>query len=412
MANSVLPEELMLCILGRLPVKTIIRFKSVCKPWFYLFSTPEFKKLHQAQFSGDPKNQSFIVHTFDRQCSEPKNQFSIFNIESGEKMPTILDHPFAHAQKIELYTVGCCNGLVCIRSGHWIILWNPATKMYKTVSLKYWPDKIVSLGFGYDAVKADFKVVMVAKSYVYREGINLIYVEIYSANLGSWITIDLAFQFSWFKSTNDLIVNGNPYWVAHVDDNEVLVYFDVLELVFKIVPVPTIYMMGLDEEEEVDVDDWGYRDRFEYEDTRTVTKTDIKYVDWNGALGALITNDEIEYRKGIASIECSSRIECVWVWVFDDIEGIWKKDQTFGPIKVDVDRVINCTKNEKILGTISFDKLCVLDFEAGIVKELFDGARLDDSFEVYGYTESFAHINGMEKVVLKCERNKMIDGSN
>ncbi|KAL3642407.1 hypothetical protein CASFOL_013222 [Castilleja foliolosa] len=413
MANNVLPEELMLCIFTRLPVKTIVRFKSVCKPWFHLFSTPEFKKLHQAQFSGYPEDQSFIIHIFNHWSSEPKDQFYIFNIEYGKKKPTILDHPFAHAQKPCLETVGCCNGLVCIRRGQDVVLWNPATKMYKTVPLKdCGPNRFVSLGFGYDSRKADFKVVMVDTK--------LKSVEIYSVNLDSWITINFASQFSWFKSTNDFIVNGNPYWIGRFDEEEVLVYFDVLELVFKIVPVPTDYWMGLYEDTEDDsdgfdeetvMDDWNYWDRYEYEDTKTVTKTDIKYVDWNGALGALITNDEVEYQKGIASIKRSSRIECVWVWVFDDIEGTWRNDNSFAPIKVDVNRVLNCIQNEKILGTISFDKLCVLDLEAGIVKELFDGASLGYWFEVYGYTASFAHINGMENVVLKCERNKMIDGS-
>ncbi|KAL3642444.1 hypothetical protein CASFOL_013259 [Castilleja foliolosa] len=411
MANNVLPEELMICILTRLPVKTIVRFKSVCKPWYHLFSTPEFKKLHQGQFSSNPEDQSFIIHSFNHWPSEPKDQFSIFNIEYGKKKPTILDHPFSHAQKHCLETVGCCNGLVRIRRGQDVVLWNPATKMYKIVPLKdCGPNKFVSLGFGYDSSKADFKVVMVDTK--------LKSVEIYSANLDSWITVDVGFQFSWFKSTNDLIVSGNPYWVGRVDENEVLVYFDVLELVFKIVPVPTDDWMGLYEDAEDDsdgfdeetvMDDW---DRFENEDTKTVTKTDVNFVDWNGALGALITNHEVEYRKGIASIEGPSRIECVWVWVFDDIEGIWRNDHSFGLIMVDIDRVIHCTKNEKILGTISFDKLCVLDLKTECVKELFDGVLLGYSFEVYGYTQSFAHINGMEKVVVKYERNIcMIDGS-
>ncbi|KAL3642399.1 hypothetical protein CASFOL_013214 [Castilleja foliolosa] len=303
MANSVLPEELVLCILTRLPVKTIIRFKCVCKPWYYLFSSSEFKKLHRCQFSSDPENLSFIIHD-----SFPKHQ-------------------------------------VLQWSGQEILLWNPATKLSKTVPLKDCGpnNKIVSLGFGYDAMTADFKVVMIVTS------INLKFVEIYSANLDSWITIDVGFQFSWFKSRNDLIVNGNPYWVAEVDGNEVLVCFNVLELVFKIVSLPIDHWMGLV--------NW---DALEYEDTKIVTKTDVNFVDWNGALGALITNHEVEYRKGIASsIECSARIQCVGVWVFDDIQRIWRNYHTFGPIDVDVNKVLNCVKNEKILGTISFDKLCV-----------------------------------------------------
>ncbi|KAL3642414.1 hypothetical protein CASFOL_013229 [Castilleja foliolosa] len=360
MANSVLPEELMLCILSRLPVKTIVRFKSVCKPWFHLFSTPEFKKMHQAQFSSDPKNQSIIAQSFKK--------FYIINIESGKKRP--LDHPFAHAQTIYSYTVGCCNGLVCILKGQEIVLWNPVMKLSKTFPLKdCGPNKMVSLGFGYDAIGDDFKVVMIVTS---RDGdpIKFTSAEIYSANSDSWITIDVGFHFSWRQAINDLIVNGNPYWVARIDGNETLLCFDVLELVFKFVPRP----------KKTDLD--GY--------TKTVNETYLDLGDCNGALGAYIIN--YEYRNA------SSRIGCVWVLMFDDIEQIWRKIHTFGPIETDVymGRALLFIKNAKILGFYQLHKLCVLDLETGCIKELFGPVHIGNFFEFYGYTESLAHISGME----------------
>ncbi|KAL3642426.1 hypothetical protein CASFOL_013241 [Castilleja foliolosa] len=392
MANSVLPEELMLCILTRLPVKTIIRFKSVCKPWYRLFSTPEFKKLHQAQFSIDPKNQSFIVHSFDRHCSEPKNQFSIFNIESGNKRPTILNHPFANAQNVKLDTVGCCSGLICIGSGQEIVLWNPAMKLFKTVPLKdLGHSEMMSLGFGYDAIGDDFKVIrVVGVGRIEKgEGMNVTYAEIYSVNLGSWITIDVSFHFIGPQTKNIMIVNGNPYWVARVDGNEVLVCFDVLELVFKIVPLPPIYGPGLDEK------------------IGTEKEIDVEFVDWNGVVGAIVFDCEVENLLGYVWTVHYSRLKCVWV--FDDIEGIWRNHHTFRTNEVDleVDTVLHCTKNEKILCTLPSGTLFVLDFVTGCVKELFDRSCIGISFKVYGYTESLAHINGMEKVVLKNEQNDL-----
>ncbi|KAL3642381.1 hypothetical protein CASFOL_013196 [Castilleja foliolosa] len=395
MANNVLPEELMLCILTKLPVKTIVRFKSVCKPWYHLFSTPEFKKLHQAQFSSDPKNQYFIVHRFNNYCVEPKNQFTIFNIEYGPKKPTILNHPFAHAQYTWMGTVGCCNGLVCLRSGQWIVLWNPATKMSKTFRLKdYEHFEEVSIGFGYDAIGDDFKVVIFLASIVRGGDIYVASVEIYSANLDSWITVDVGFQFYLFKGKNDLIVNGNPYWVGYVEGDKVLVCLDVLELVLKIVPVPTIYMMGLGEEAEVDLDGL-------VTEKKKWKGIGVEFVDWNGALGAIAIN--YEYRVG----KCTSTVE--YVWVFDDIERIWRNSHTFGNIKVNVnlEKVLHCTKNEKILCIFSSNKLCVLDLEAGCAKDFFDGARLRSYFGVYGYTESLAHINGMKNVVVQNEHNDL-----
>ncbi|KAL3642432.1 hypothetical protein CASFOL_013247 [Castilleja foliolosa] len=265
-------------------------------------------------------------------------------------------------------------------------------KLSKTVPLKDCrPFKLASLGFGYDAMGDDFKVVMIVESIT-----NITSVEIYSANLDSWITIDVGFQFSSFKSKNDLIVNGNPYWVAEVDGNEVLVCFDVLELDFKIVPLPTNYWMCSDEEEDFD------------RDTTTMTETDVNFVDLNGSLGAIIKY-EVRYCAGTAAAfrEWSAIFECVRIWVFDDIERIWRNNRTFWPIEVDacLDKVLHCTKDEKVLGILSFGPLSsgtlfLSDLETGCVKELFDVACLGHSFEIYAYTESFAHINGMEKVVV------------
>ncbi|KAL3628733.1 hypothetical protein CASFOL_027779 [Castilleja foliolosa] len=380
MANCVLPEDVMLCILTRLPVKTILRFKSVCKPWCNLFSTPEFRKLHHGQFSRDPKNQSFILHSF-RKFSNPVNKFSIFSIESNKKKPTIVDHPFAHTQNIELDTLGCCSGLVCLRIGQDIVLWNPAMKLSKNVPIKACgPLEIVSLGFGYDAAGDDFKVVKIIgkkRDIEDQLGMSVTSVEIYSVSLDSWIAINVGFQFSEFRDKNVLIVSGNPYWFACVDGNLVLVCFDVMELVFKI--VPTINC-GLDEEK----------------------KTLIHLVDWNGALGSVsyFNKSAIVENLGLNCFTHCARFNSLCVWVFDVGERVWRKIHIFGPTeKVDVFRVFLCTKNEKVLGAFSSGTLFVLDLETGCVNNLFDGVCNGESFYVYGYTESLTYIKGMTKVI-------------
>ncbi|KAM0041595.1 putative F-box domain-containing protein [Helianthus debilis subsp. tardiflorus] len=45
-AKNSFPEELIEDILSRLPVKSILRFKSVSKPWLSLISAPSFHNLH------------------------------------------------------------------------------------------------------------------------------------------------------------------------------------------------------------------------------------------------------------------------------------------------------------------------------------------------------------------------------
>lgn len=101
--------------------------------------------------------------------------------------------------------------------------------------------EIVSLGFGYDDEGADFKVVRIVclKGKKMRVG-----VEVYSSKSDSWKTIKVGFRFELFRTKNDAIVNGNPYWLAKVHENDQsgkshhgLVWFDVKKMECKTMTV-------------------------------------------------------------------------------------------------------------------------------------------------------------------------------
>ncbi|KAL3628738.1 hypothetical protein CASFOL_027784 [Castilleja foliolosa] len=241
-------EDLMLCVLARLPVKSIFRFKSV----------------------------SFIIH---RVYKNHSNTISVFNIDSNEKKPRILHTPFNYTR------VGCCNGLVCIRRGQGFILWNPAMNLSKTVSpLK--DHESVRLGLGYDAEGDDFKVVRILFKNKRRLNSRMCVscVEVYSVNSDSWTTIDPDFQFSKLKIyriKNSATVNGNPYWVGKVNAIEyVLVCFDMSKLVFKIVPLSTL----------------------------DYNEADVEFVDLNGSLGAIV----FTWRKTYVDVWVFHNVEQVW----------------------------------------------------------------------------------------------------
>ncbi|KAL6524457.1 hypothetical protein OROHE_016128 [Orobanche hederae] len=275
-ADCVFHQDIMLRILKCLPVKSILRFRSVCKPWRDLFSTRDFVKIHKDHFSRHP---SVII-----QSGPDGRSMFLLNIESDEKKPTILDHPRT-GDTDPMDILGCCNGLICMgRAG--FVLWNPAMKSYKFVppseNAACTDPEDLSLGFGYDAEGGDFKVVILR--YFDASGI-----EVYSVNADSWITINPGFQFSVLHKTNNLIVNGNPYWVGDVDGIPSLVWFDVRKMVFKSHDFHVLEMAHA-------------------------------LVDWKGSLGVLVSNRE---REGV---------ECLDIWVFDDGAQIWRKDHSFGPI--------------------------------------------------------------------------------
>ncbi|KAL3628728.1 hypothetical protein CASFOL_027774 [Castilleja foliolosa] len=387
MADCVLPQDIMFNIVTRLPVKSIHRFKAVCKPWCNLFATPKFMKSHHAQLSQNPKNQSLLIYSFFDE--KGGNTMSLCKIEPIEEKPIHLDHPYPkHLYESDF--VGCCNGLVCLAypmhlhpmPGQWIELWNPALNLSKSVPFQNFylrGPTLVSIGFGYDDEKDDFKLVRIVHVMDRKrnQGKKAIKgVQVYSANSNCWVTISVGFQFSVLMTKNQAIVNGNPYWVGKVEEKNVLVMFDVRKMVFKTVPLTGL---NLSEGEHAKV----------------------PFVDWKGSIAAFICkkNDE--------------RVLSLDVWVFDSLGKIWIKNRSFGPMELKVDRIVQCLKNGGILVGDCFKdgKVFVLDADddeengVSVKKEIVIDRDVDEGlFQIYGYTESLAYIKGMEKVKAKPKR--------
>ncbi|KAL3635412.1 hypothetical protein CASFOL_019959 [Castilleja foliolosa] len=372
-SNCIFPIDIMLCILTRLPVKSIIRFKSVCKPWFALLSSPDFKKLHQVHFSNDPRNHTYLFHHYN-------DTLSLFQIGSNQKKPTFLNHPFSH-NKINIHVVGCLNGFVCLSQKPYnnvIHLWNPALNVSKQIlppqeCAECGLDEWVSLGFGYDKESDDFKVVRIVGFDTRRHlaGMSVIIVQVYSVNSNSWISInEWDMPFSVLRTVNDLHVNGTPYWVGSVYFMPVLVYLDLKNLVLKYVPL-TQLISGEEMLRQI-------------------------YFDYNGCLGALLfhIDDERVIR---------SRIE---VWVYDAEDNYWTKNRTLAPIDVSLYHIFPWTKNMKVVGKSPDGKLFICDPDTGCVEQSIDFGQKRNCICLYEYTDNITHIHGMKQVKVKKRTKK------
>ncbi|KAL3628723.1 hypothetical protein CASFOL_027769 [Castilleja foliolosa] len=366
LSDCVLPQDIMFCIVTRLPVKSIHRFKAVCKPWCKLFTTPKFMKMHHAQLS---QNQSVMVLA-------PNRGFTFSLFDTNEKKPTNLADPFPEVL-FGMQFIGCCNGLICVSFLpvlQIIELWNPALKLNKSPT---WPKlevgdttAMVSLGFGYDNEGHDFKLVRIVVSVGKKKKMR-VEAEVYSCNSDSWETIKVGLKFIVLGPKNNAIVNGNPYWVARADGNEVVVWFDMSKRVFNVLPLSSLSLK-----------------------IREIPN--VKLVDWKGSLAAIVCQKKDE---NVVSFD---------VWVFDDVGKMWSKNHTFGPIGLKVERVLQCFQNGKIIGECLEDgKLFVFDSENGGVKEIvIDGAR-KGSYQVYGYTESLAYFKGLAKEKVRTEEEEL-----
>ncbi|GKV45321.1 hypothetical protein SLEP1_g52426 [Rubroshorea leprosula] len=157
------PSELVRDILSLLPVKSLVRFKSIPKAWKSEVEDPIFVKSHLLRQSTRPDSTHKILFL---QKSRGNKLFLADNVD-------LLDHAVEIKPNFngkmkdfdDLILVGSCNGLACFVDTResCIILWNISVDDYKYILLP--KNKKLALngvqfhvyGFGYDSVNDDYK---------------------------------------------------------------------------------------------------------------------------------------------------------------------------------------------------------------------------------------------------------------
>lgn len=215
------PQILEWEILTRLPVQSLVRYKSICKSWNLLISS----------------NHDFI-----------KSQF-VFNTNKNSLILQQVDHQGVYSDiPRDCYIIGCIDGLVCFY--RWrdddpqvieIKICNPALNrclvkltLKKDVELSH-----VLIGFGFDSVANDFKVM-----YGYLIKNQPLLVDVYSCKAACWKSIDpsnILYSGKICTSREPTIVNGCPFWLIKKNDQDaeislVVIWFDVQREVFRLLP--------------------------------------------------------------------------------------------------------------------------------------------------------------------------------
>ncbi|KAK1369514.1 hypothetical protein POM88_035606 [Heracleum sosnowskyi] len=184
-------DDLLYEIFIHLPVETLLRFKSVCKTWLALISSPCFVKSHLATAAASD-DQIHIAHSYDYD-NHNDTYFVLIDVVSRETAD-YLDLPFSmdkfpYMPNCIIFGSACgVVSVLCIlnddKYAPIIYLWNPATRLSKRIrscdfKTKY---EALALGFNYDSISNDFKVVtVVLPSYS---------AAVYSANTNVWRNIN------------------------------------------------------------------------------------------------------------------------------------------------------------------------------------------------------------------------------
>ncbi|KAI8557018.1 hypothetical protein RHMOL_Rhmol05G0301400 [Rhododendron molle] len=255
--------EITIEILSRLPVKSLLRFKSVCKTWYDLIKTPDFISKHLLNHS--TLNHTPLLVTSSIRGTKNHEMSLLFN--DGLNNGSInLGFPLINCFSI----AGICNGLVCVRLsplGYRLILCNPSTRQFREIpgAERNWEEENmqhvehVSFGFGFHSSANDYKLIrIVLYSTPSRE--NNIRADLYVMSTNTWTAIDVKLLFFFGEmneyggydtisqiegSSTSALLNGVFYWPALVfpslpTDPVVVMSFDMGNEVFRRITTPVV----------------------------------------------------------------------------------------------------------------------------------------------------------------------------
>ncbi|KAL4599908.1 hypothetical protein ACB092_11G160800 [Castanea dentata] len=260
-----LPDDIVLNILTRLPAKSVIRFRCVCKPWDSSITTPYFISTHFNNFAhdhdngnGDGDGDGYIIHM-------PWRLRATKNSSNRPVCTVAFDRTFDRISEVEIpfdfpsgsaHIVGSCNGLLCLAdignlniSDNVIYLWNPSIRKFKKL-----PDSclgrlgFVKYGFAYHSENNDYKVVRISGYPGMRPPIPD-EIEVYTLSSDSWRRVGMSLRVN-VKVLDDCfllpapLVSGALHWISRVVEGEeerkveLIVSFDADSEEFRMLRMP------------------------------------------------------------------------------------------------------------------------------------------------------------------------------
>ncbi|PIA59639.1 hypothetical protein AQUCO_00400497v1 [Aquilegia coerulea] len=217
MMKIALPEEILMDILSRLPVKSLMRCKCSCKDLIRVITSPYFVKLHLKVSLNNPR----ILFT-----ATSNEHFTFKTTLDYEVCSAVSNYNFSLIGKFKL--VGSCNGLVCLSDYKTVVvLCNPVTKEsievpFDLVEPLPAADYIrqFDLGFGHDPLTNTYKVIRIditfsasdlgdCKVYLYTLGSN---------NYKEWKKLPTPGRLSKANYEENVpFVNGALHWYKLLD---------------------------------------------------------------------------------------------------------------------------------------------------------------------------------------------------
>nr|XP_017178132.2 F-box/kelch-repeat protein At3g06240-like [Malus domestica]XP_028950854.1 F-box/kelch-repeat protein At3g06240-like [Malus domestica] len=270
-----LPYEIVEEILLQLPVKSLLRFRSVCKPWLALISDPKFVKSHlliRSTKQDDDDDDCAHDHDAHGKTTSSRARLLLSSLSLLQSVhvqvlnTTTIDAPATatatlpsrgdgegeslaearaetetkaeaagttgvnsttrvveaeHEYSVtmrrpvkDMKIVGSCNGLVClVVDSEDMMIYNPSTRqVHAAPKLATICGKDYFYGFGYDSRKEDYKIVRATSSS--KAGVFATQLDIYSLKTNTWRARSETLPFYFLFNLVGTLLNGALHWAV------------------------------------------------------------------------------------------------------------------------------------------------------------------------------------------------------
>ncbi|XP_075646889.1 F-box protein At3g07870-like isoform X2 [Castanea sativa] len=249
--SDYLPEEVVLEILHRLPVKSLIRFRCVSKSWNSLITSSAFINSHLTRSLSLPSNPNKLIvrHCLDSPYVE---HYKLIDDDSDsfDQIQNI-EFPLTTRCFQHFVLIGSANGLFSLYEQERFILWNPSIRKFITlpkpcITVKTHGRITCRPAFGFDPRTNDYKVVRIAfrcRTNTSEEAKPPL-IEVYSLNEGCWRITSASFPpgiafTDWYRPTASS--GGAVHFAVYDKDNcdcPLVLSFDLSDEVFRLISWP------------------------------------------------------------------------------------------------------------------------------------------------------------------------------
>ncbi|XP_071712454.1 F-box protein At3g07870-like [Rutidosis leptorrhynchoides] len=245
-------------ILLRLPVKTIVCCKCVCRDWLNIITDSYFINLH---LSNSPECFMVLDKDYEEPITKPTSLKLVeIHEEHGHNHlhhdPIMsLDLNLAPVfQNVRLSAEGSVNGLICFSSSDRTIkktyICNPITREYMILPKSINDTRDGIYGFGVSLLTSEYKVIRLYYKLIIMNGPCQLYAEIYTLGTGQWRCLGpVTYSVHHFSGT---FLNYHVHWnfFDREERLEKICTFDFDDETFQLFPSPPVSL-------ERDTDSFG-----------------------------------------------------------------------------------------------------------------------------------------------------------